>query len=42
MQEISNYAERDVEILLIGNKCDLLEKKIVETEKVKVNKIYKF
>lgn len=29
MQEVENYAEKDVELYLIGNKSDLVERKVI-------------
>jgi len=34
--EVENYAEKDVELLLIGNKCDVQEGKAVSSETAQV------
>ena len=36
LSEIDRYANDSVCKLLVGNKCDLVENKVVETEKAKV------
>jgi len=33
IQDVQTYAESSVNIVLIGNKCDLTDKRVVETEK---------
>ncbi len=35
LNEVESYADKTVELLLIGNKADLDDKKKVESEKVK-------
>ena len=35
IQDVQTYAESSVNIVLIGNKCDLTDKRVVETEKGK-------
>lgn len=36
LSEIDRYASDNVCKLLVGNKCDLVDSKVVETEKAKV------
>lgn len=36
LNEIDRYANDSVCKLLVGNKCDLIENKVVDTEKAKV------
>jgi len=36
MNEVESYADKDVEILLLGNKSDLKEEKTVDERTVKV------
>lgn len=35
ISDIHSYAENNVNIVLIGNKCDLTDKKVIDTEKGK-------
>jgi GTPase SAR1 family protein len=37
LSEIDRYASDNVCKLLVGNKCDLVDSKVVDTEKAKVN-----
>lgn len=37
MSEIETYAEKDVQVMMIGNKADLTEEKLVDFEKARVN-----
>ena len=39
MQEIERYASEDVKKLIIGNKSDLVERKVVEYSLAKVRRI---
>jgi hypothetical protein len=36
MSEIETYAEKDVQVMMIGNKADLTEEKLVDFEKARV------
>jgi Ras-related protein Rab-1A len=38
LSEIDRYASDSVCKLLVGNKCDLVDSKVVDTEEAKVNK----
>ena len=42
LQEIERYASEDVKKLIIGNKSDIVEKKVVEYSIAKVRSIYPF
>ena len=42
MQEIERYASEDVKKLIIGNKSDLVEKKVVEYSIAKVRTTFPF
>lgn len=42
LSEIDRYASDNVCKLLVGNKCDLVENKVVETEKAQVRVLYDF
>ena len=40
INEVESYAEKNVELLLIGNKCDLAEQKNVNLDNVRVRKLF--
>lgn len=40
MNEVESYGEKNVELLLLGNKCDDLDKKVVSLEKAKVLSLF--
>jgi Ras-related protein Rab-1A len=36
LHEITTYASKDVNIMIVGNKCDLTTRKVVDYAKAKV------